>query len=173
MKILWSFLLVMFCSMPFIIAQSGSDQNLKSRSWSLQVIKGYEIYGREFDGRHASSNFGIEGQVTFHRSKKWGIQLKSSWMKWPDSRETYFPVLIGPELVFPMRANLDLAIYANGGPTVLIGNDFGSVFGCAESGIQIGVGDKKGLLIGLAWSQNLTFHPGHFSYIKGAVGWRF
>jgi hypothetical protein len=156
-----------------VIGNSQANQMDKSKSFSIHVIKGYHIYELRFINDHEISNFGVETQLTFHKGAQWGIQLKANWLKWTDSRETYFPLLLGPEFSMPLSGKLEMVMYGNAGPTVLIGNDYGSVFGSAETGVQFSSSNKKGVLLGLAWSQNLIFHPSHFSFLKGLVGWRF
>jgi hypothetical protein len=173
MKILFYFLSIYLLSLTSVFGQNQMNQLEKSKSFSIHLVKGYQLFELRYIRAHEISNFGIEAQMTFHKGNQWGIQMKANWMKWADSRETYFPVLVGPEFGVPLSGNLQMVMYGNIGPTVLVGNDYAGVFGSVETGIQFSSLNKKGILIGMAWSQNLVFHPSHSSFIKGMIGWRF
>ena len=155
------------------IGQSSSTSANKKKSFSIHLIEGYryEEYGGFNNNEYSKP--GIEGQLTFHINSQWGLQLKTYWIKWENNRETYIPLLIGPEFSIPVSNGLHIVVYSNAGPSLTIGNDYAGVFASAETGIQISSRSRKGIIIGFSWGKNVVFHPSEFAILKGTIGWRF
>ena len=158
-----------FCS-----GQGSLDDDNKKSSWSIHLVESIRFEGR-FSGLQSTewSTPGLEGQLVSRISDRINFQFKLGIIRWPKERETVFPIFVGVDYTFPLSNRLQCAIYANGGTSALIGNDFAAFFAGAETGLQLSSKTRKGLIGGIAWNKHLLLHPSDFDALKLYVGWYF
>jgi len=134
---------------------------------SISLIEGYK-----YSGTTEASIPGAEYQLTVAITNTLGIQLKGGILQWDEMNLLTIPILAGVEYVVTRTDRNALAVYANAGPSGLIGKDYASIFATAEAGLQYGA-VRNGFVIRCAWAENLAFHPSHFAFLKFGVGWTF
>ena len=127
---------------------------------------------------HADSEFsqlGGQYKLDYQFSKKVGLQLALNGHRWSKMDLLAVAAQLGPTFQLIQFNQSRIALYATAGPELLVGNDYAGFFGRTAIGIQVSPDStkRKGIDFGLGWGQSMTFHPGHFSWIRFFVGYRF
>lgn len=149
-----------------IFAQSSVEDISKS-SWTISIVEAHRL------GEDSKwSNPGIEIKYNLSISDRFNAQLRGGFINWGQSDTRAFPLMMGisAETIYFDRYSINL--YFISGPSLLIGNDYASIFATAETGIEM-ASNKRGLSLFIGYGKNMLFHPDHSEYIKGGVGFQF
>ncbi len=115
---------------------------------------------------------GVEVGLAYRLPNRLALELRSSYRSW--ERETYVPLHVGVRYDLPINPFVTLAPFAGVGPSLVMGNDWASVFASFDVGtrvyLSIGEGAKVRASFEATYGRAMVFHPSDFGVFNLAGG---
>ena len=143
-------------------------------SWGFYTLESAHLEST-FKASDRWSGLGLGLDIGYQFKSRLGIAGRLSYRNWDDFDKTHIPLTIGPSYHFPSSTKLSFSIYGGLGPTLIWGNDYGSVFATSEVGLRLErtILQNKKIFLGTSFGQGMSFHPDHFEYLDVSLGIRF
>lgn len=150
-----------------VVGNSQSNESIDKWRHGIRIDQAYR-----FADNGEWSQLGISYSGVKRLKPSYGVLITSGYLRWKDSDMTSVNANLGAFIRMIDWGSADLLAYGTAGAALVVGNDYGSIFGIVESGIQF-LPKQKSVSAALSWKQTLAFHPDHFSYVNASVGYIF
>ena len=161
-------ILVLF---TYVSSQAQSDMPKGDQKFS-SVVYITETYDNEF---RRWTIPGLMYELGYHASKNLDFDLRFGFMNWGGyNNRLMIPLEVGPSYTLNSNDLLRVSILANIGPSIIVGNDYGSLFAIGNTGIDLTRHAQNGhnLSFQVTLGQGMLFHPDHFSFTKIGIGYK-
>jgi len=115
---------------------------------------------------------GVEVGLAYELPTRLAIELRGSYRSW--ERETYVPLHLGVRYDLPINPFVSLAPFAGVGPSLVLGNDWASIFASFDLGTRVylsfGKDAKVSASFEATYGRAMAFHPSDFGVFNLAGG---
>lgn len=178
-NIYFTLFFVLLCLPKLALAQLSNSNATHHKddigwSWGIYTLKSAHLEST-FRANDRWSGFGFGLDVGYQFKSRLGIASRLSYRNWDVFDTTHIPWTIGPSYRFLSSSNFSFSIYGGFGPTLIWGNDYGSLFATSEIGLRLErtILQNKKIFLGTSFGQGMSFHPDHFEYLDVSLGIRF
>lgn len=167
------FLLLFICNIGY--AQTQEVESERKTRWSFYILNSAHLETLNGTDNDTWSKIGIGTELKFQINSNIGINTRLSYRAWDqfgfDKR--VLPLSLGPSYRFGSKSAVGVELSAGAGPTLIVGNDYASIFGSFDVGVGvfIPVWSNKELFIKSAFAQGMSFNS-PFNYLDFCIGIR-
>lgn len=129
--------------------------------------------GYRFNETTEWSTPGLNYELFFRLSESIGLQSKTGFLLWKNADSKSLFTMIGGHCKLLQAGQCDILVYANAGPSAIVGNDYSGFFGIVESGFKVLPTKHKSFNASISWNQNMAFHDSSITYIAVSAGYVF
>lgn len=126
-------------------------------------LTAHAVWSRMLDDS-PENTMGVGVGLAYRFPTRLAIELRGSYRSW--ERETYAPLHLGLRYDLPVSPFVTLAPFAGVGPSLVMGNDWASIFASVDVGTRVylsfGKDAKARASFGAAYGRAMAFHPSDF-----------